>query len=320
MKRVGIIGTGKHGSRYAHHVVHDLDDLLLSAISRRSVEGKDQATRWSTRYFSDWRELVRDRDVDAVIAVTPPGLNLDIARECAVNGKSLLLEKPLARNSGEAKEIVKVMEESGCALTVGQTLRYNPVIRKLQEDLPTMGKLHSFAVNQRIEPSTLAWHDDPEKAGAGVVMHTAVHVFDALKVITGLRVRQVMAWARCVHSENLEDLVSILAKCDDDVIGTVDVSKVGHARSGRLEFICQDGQLHGEQIHGFTEIIKKSSVEVRSDLEQIPTILPLLQDWSAFLNGTTENPIPGVDGAYAVAVCDACLQSAKEERWVDVPG
>lgn len=318
MKRIGIIGVGKHGSRYANHLVNDLDDLQLAAISRRSAEGGQQAKAWGANYYQDWRRLVRDRNVEAVIAVAPPGLNLEIARECAAFGKSLLMEKPLARNSLEAEEIVKAMAESGCTLTVGQTLRYNTVIRKLREDLPGLGRLHSFAVNQRIEPSSLAWHDEPEEAGAGVVMHTAVHVFDALKVITGLRARQVMAWARRVHSEKLEDLVTILVKCDNNVIGTVDVSKVGDARSGRLEFICQNGQLHGEQIQGFTEIIKKSRVEVRTDLEQVPTILPLLRDWSLFLHGRGENPVTGADGAYAVAVCDACLRSAKEERWADV--
>ena len=95
MIRVGIIGTGIHGSRYANHIVNDVDGLELAAISRRSSEGKDQAVQWNCRWFEDWQDLVANSQVDAVIGVVPPALNLAIARRCAEYGKPLLLEKPL---------------------------------------------------------------------------------------------------------------------------------------------------------------------------------------------------------------------------------
>jgi predicted dehydrogenase len=93
---------------------------------------------------------------------------------------------------------------------------------------------------------------------------------------------------------------------------------VGHARSGRYEFICQDGQLYGDQIHGFTQAIRHSSVATEEQLEQVPTILPLLADWAAFLESGRDNPVSGDDGLYAVKVCDSCLQSAAENRWIEV--
>lgn len=316
--RVGLIGTGRHGSRYASHIVNDLPDMQLSAISRRSEAGKKQAHQWGANYYRNWQDLVADTAVDAVVAVAPPGVNLEIARSCALHSKPLLMEKPLARNGDEAAEIVRVMAGANCSLTVGQTLRYNPVIRSLKEQLTKMGKLHSFSVNQRIEPSVLAWHDDPEAAGAGVVMHTAVHVFDALKQITGLPVKRVMAKSHCVHSNTLEDLVVLLAEFANGVCGTVDVSKVSHARSGRFEFICDDGQLVGEQIHGFTEQVRNSLVQQRKNFDPFPTIMPLLTDWHSFLHGEGENPVPGEDGRYVVQVCSAVLESAKKKRWVEL--
>jgi len=314
--QVGIIGTGTHGSRYANHVVNDVEGVSLSAISRRSDAGEYQADGWDAAYFHDWRELVASQEVQAVIAVTPPKINLEIARSCAEAGKPLLMEKPLARNAGEAKEIVKVMAANNCQLTVGQTLRYNPVIQALQQQLPAMGKLYSFAVNQRIEPSTLAWHDNPKAAGAGVVIHTAVHIFDSLQVITGQKIVTVLAAARSVHSKRLEDLVTMLVEFEDGTIGTVDVSKVGPARSGRWEFICQEGQLHGEQIHLQMSKISGAMVAEKTHFEPLPTILPLLTDWRDFLQRKRANPVPGEDGLYAVRVCDACLRSARTGVWV----
>lgn len=319
MKRIAIIGTGRHGSRYAAHICRDISGLKLTGISRRSAEqGKEQAAVWATRFFDDWRALIAAPDVDAVVAVTPPSLNLEIARHCARLGKSLLIEKPLARNQAEALEILQTMEAAGVPLTVGQTLRYNPVIRAMRAGLPEMGQVYSFSANQRLEPSTLAWHDDKDAAGAGVLFHTAVHVFDALKIITGLKVRRVLAQGRQIHAKMLEDLVIASVELENGVMGSVDVSKVGQARTGRFEFVCQDGQLHGEQIHGSLEVISGNAVKQRRDFIQEPTILHLLRDWQVFLEGRGPNPISGEEGLYAVQVCEACLISIRDQRWVEV--
>jgi predicted dehydrogenase len=318
MKGVGIIGTGRHGSRYANHILNDIDGLVLKAISRRSEKGREQAAFWGVAWHQDWHDLIVDRSVEAVISVVPPCLNRDIADMCAQERKPLLIEKPLAMDKNDAAAIVAVMKEAGVPLTVGQTLRYNPVIRSLKARIPEMGRLYSFTANQRLEPSTLLWHDERDTAGAGVMIHTAVHVFDALRFITGLEVQRVMAASYRCHSRNLEDLVTVLVETDTGVAGVVDVSKVGHARSGRYEFICQHGQLYGEQIHSFLDSVSAGTLKRNEEPLPENTILLLLQDWNGFLDGRNPNPVPGEEGLYAVKVCDACLQSAKEKRWVEV--
>lgn len=318
MKSIGVIGTGKHGSRYVNHILNDIDGFSLGGISRRSSEGKVQAKMWKTTYFADWRDLVRSQEVDAIAGVTVPSLNLEIAKLCAEYGKPLLLEKPLAGNSDEAEQIVRLMDLAGCPLTVGQTLRYNPVIQALADKIPSLGTLHSLAVNQRIEPSILDWHDDPQTAGAGVIIHTAVHVFDALRKITGLKVERVIASGRCVHSKHLEDLVTVLMEFENGVLGTLDVSKIGQARSGRFEFICQDGQLHGEQIYGVVETVRWTQILDREDLPQVPTIRLLLEDWAQFLNDEMDNPVTGEEGLYAVKVCDGCIRSMRTRQWEEI--
>jgi predicted dehydrogenase len=110
MRGVGIIGTGRHESRYANHILHDIDELELRAISRRSPAGKDQAVAWGAAWHQDWNEFISDPGVDAVISVVPPSLNLSIAKACTREGKPLLIEKPLAMNGKDAAEIVAVMK------------------------------------------------------------------------------------------------------------------------------------------------------------------------------------------------------------------
>ncbi len=316
--KVGIIGTGKHGSRYANHVCTDVPGLELVAICRRSPKGVSQAARWQCVLHNKIEDLVVDPAVEAVISVVPPSLNLTIARACAAADKPLLLEKPLAANLDEARAIVRLTEEDGLRLTVGQTLRYNRVIRLFRRHLTELGTLYTVSVNQRIEPSTLAWHEEPALAGAGVSYHTAVHIFDALRFITGLEIRRVMAMTGNRHNKTLEDSLQALIEMENGVQGVIDCSKVGQARSGRFEFVGREGQLVGDQIYNICERIRHTSRTPLDPGKPVGTIIPLLHDWRDFLLNLGPNPISGYDGFKAVAVCDACRCSAREKRWVEV--
>lgn len=245
-------------------------------------------------------------------------MNLAIARSCAAAGKPLLLEKPLADTAAAAAAIVALSDSGKLVLTTGQTLRYNQVIQAFKQQLPDMGTLHSFSANQRLEPSTLSWHEQPELAGAGVSFHTAVHVVDALRFITGLEIKRVMAVTRKHCNAVLEDLLMVLLEMENSVVGTVDCSKVSRARSGRFEFVCSRGLLTGDQVHNTCMRTVGMENTVVDCGAPVGTIIPLLRDWQRFLAGQGGNPIQGLDGLLAVQVCDACLQSAASGDWVSV--
>ena len=104
--KVGIIGTGRHGTRYANHIIHDIPGLELKAICRRSPKGQKQAEKWNVLLHNNWKDLICNPEVEAVIAVTPPYINLDIAEACVSENKPLLIEKPLAVNASVSSQIV----------------------------------------------------------------------------------------------------------------------------------------------------------------------------------------------------------------------
>lgn len=315
--RVGIIGTGRHGSRYAKHIVEDLSESFqLTAISRRSPAAEDQAKAWKTRLYKDWRELVAAADVDAVIAVTTPNLNVEIGALCVTHNKPLLIEKPLTTDYYQAREMVENFAKASVPLTVAQTLRYNSVILALKDRLPAMGKLYAVAANQRLEPSTLSWLEDPEIAGGGIIFHTAVHLFDALRFITGQEIIRIRAVTRNIFNPRLEDLLTAELEFEGGGLGVVDASKVSPSRAGGYEFTCEKGQLLGDQIHGTLQHIKGAKLESLKVNPPGPTLLPLLQDWSTYLQNKGLNPVPGKEGLAAVKICHACRESAATGRWV----
>jgi predicted dehydrogenase len=317
--RVGIIGTGNHGSRYANHIVKDLGHCFhLAAISRRSVVAKEQARAWNTTLYSDWRDLVSSDLVDAVICVTTPNHNPEIARFCAEQKKPLLIEKPLTTDFYAARELVDLFGRLSLPLTVGQTLRYNSVILALRDNFSAMGKLFSLSATHRLEPSALSWLEQPEIAGAGVIFHTAVHLFDALRFITGEEVVKIRATARNIYNPRLEDLLIAEVMFSNGALGIVDTSKVSPSRACRYEFVCEKGQLHGDQVHGVLQKIEGSKMSSLPVKPPGPALLPLLEDWSAYLHGNSNNPISGTEGLAAVKICHACRKSVATGQWVNI--
>lgn len=316
--KVGIIGTGRHGTRYANHIIHDIPGLELTAICRRSPKGQKQAETWNVLLHNDWKDLICNPEVEAVIAVTPPYINLAIAEACVSESKPLLIEKPLAVNASVSSQIVHSFKSARVPLTVGHALRFNSTIKALQKELYRVGSVSLFSANHRLEKAPQDWLDNPDMSGGGVILHNAVHIFDALRFITGREVVRIRSSMFCHHTLKVEDLFTAQVEMEGGLIGMVDACNVSKARSGHFAFVGSEGQLQGDQVHGFLEFIHGTRIERLPFDKPVQTILLLLTAWCDYLKGNGPNPVTGEDGLAAVIICDACRKSAIEDKWVEV--
>jgi predicted dehydrogenase len=316
--KIGIIGTGRHGSRYASHIMHDIPGLELAAICRRSSEGQKQAEKWNLCCHGDWRDLIANPEVDAVIAATPPYINLAIAESCVKERKPLLIEKPLALNQTESSRIVDMFRSAQLPLTVGHILRFNATIKSLRQELSRVGTVFLFSAHHRLEKMQQDWIDNPDLSGGGVILHNAVHLFDALRFITGREVVRIRSSMFSRHTSRVEDLFTAQVEMEGGLVGIVDSGNVSESRSGRYEFIGSDGQLQADQVQGFIEFVQGTTIERLPMDKPAPTIIPLLHAWRDYLKGNGPNPVTGEDGLAAIRICDACRQSALEDRWIEI--
>ncbi len=320
ISRIGLIGLGKHGRRYANHIQRDFADLELSAICRSDAKllADDVATT-GARGFADFRELLTSGSCDAVVAVVPPHLNLAIVEGCCAAGLPLLLEKPAVSDLASARAMQSLVRKQPIPLMIAQTLRYNAVVRAMHANRAEVGRITSISLSQRFEPSQLDWLDDPDRAGAGIVLHTGVHCFDLLRHLTGMKPRTVTAQIARVNTGRTDDNCAAIVELEGGALATVSLARTTRGRTGHVELAGDLATLAGDHVLNTAQLIRGREIVPLAVGEPLPTVREILGDFVSSVSEDREVPIPLHAGLEAVAVSFACMESARSGRRVEVP-
>lgn len=310
--RIGIVGAGLHGGRYARHAVADVPDLSLTAVCRRDrAAGEALAAACGCRYVADGEALIADPAVDAVVVATPPSSHFAYARAALAAGKPVLLEKPATGTLAEARELAAAAGAAGAPLLmVAQTLRWNPVLARARELWSELGRIHLIRLAQRLEPTTFAWQRHAGQSVGGSVLLTGVHIFDLARWLSGREFTAITSRQRQVLNPVVEDGFLAHGELDDGCWVSLEVSKFTNSRAGWLEAVGEAGQLHADYLEG--TVRRRHGREETSERHDAaaPTLPAVLAAWRDAVLGRTPVPVTMVDGLRTLEVVDACYRSA----------
>ncbi|MEZ4387533.1 MAG: Gfo/Idh/MocA family oxidoreductase [Candidatus Krumholzibacteriia bacterium] len=312
-RRVGIVGAGTHGARYLNHLRLDVDGLEPVAIARRDeAAGRELARRHQVAWLADGAALIDRPDVDAVIVATPPSSHARFAELALRAGKPLLLEKPMTGTLAEARGLVELAAGRPTALMVAQTLRWNPVLRRVKERWPELGRVHHLRLCQRLEPTSLGWQRNVQESVGGSVLLTGVHVFDLARWLTGREVVTVDSRQRQVLNPVVEDFFLCRGELDDGAWVSFEVSKYTRSRACWLEAVGEDGQIFADYLRGGL-VLRRGRDEEREDIDaRVPTLPAVLAAWRDALDAGGPLPVTALDGLRTLEIVDACYVSARE--------
>lgn len=132
--RISVIGYGYWGPNLVRNF-HELRDIEIASVCDLRWKRREHFERHypGIQMLEDWHDVVRNPAVDAVVVATPVSTHYPIAREALVMGKHVLVEKPLAPSSDEAKELVDLAGRKSRVLMVGHTFVYHGAVRKIRE-------------------------------------------------------------------------------------------------------------------------------------------------------------------------------------------
>src|SRR6202165_1340574 len=132
--RVALIGFGHWGPNYARILAGTLRGARLSACAEPSAGrlATFESQYPSARAYADYKRLLRDGDVDAVILATHTSPHRAVTEDCLRAGVHVLVEKPLASTVADAEAMSALAAETGRTLMVGHTFLFNPAVRAIK--------------------------------------------------------------------------------------------------------------------------------------------------------------------------------------------
>jgi len=195
---------GKAHSNAWKNVPHFFD-VNLRPVLKVACDTNEQvltefAARWGWEETeTDWRKVVQREDIQIVDVATPPSVHREIAVAAAEAGKHVFCEKPIARNTAEAREMYEACEEHGVVHYLNHEYRKVPaiVLAKQLIDEGRIGRIFhwrgAYLQSWLVDPNfPLTWHLQKEIAGSGSQGGINSHSVDLARYLVG-EIRSVVA-------------------------------------------------------------------------------------------------------------------------------
>jgi predicted dehydrogenase len=266
---IGYSFMGKAHSNAYRQVKAFLDPPVepeLKVICGRNEENvKTAADRYGWQeYETDWRKVVRRKDIDVIDIVTPGDSHKEIAVAAAKSGKAILCEKPLANSLSEAEEMLNAVEAAGVLHMICHNYRKVPAImlaRRIIED-GRLGEIYhyrgTYLQDWIVDPDfPLVWRLRKEKAGSGALGDILSHSLDLARYLVG-EIDEVASVLKTFIKERplpddrtrkgsvtVDDAVATLVRFASGAIGTIEGSRFcpGRRNYNRFEINGSKGSL-----------------------------------------------------------------------------
>lgn len=182
---IGIIGFGGFG-KFLFNAWNQLDNVQVTSIAdinAAAITGIENVA-----FFIDWKDMILSENIDLIAIVTEPSTHQVIANACMRAGKHVLIEKPLAINTSDARAIIKTRDQTGVVAAIDFIMRFNPLLQTIRSlnQAGVFGKLRrvdveNYAQDEQLPPQHWFWHHD---RSGGILIEHAVHFIDLVHFLS----------------------------------------------------------------------------------------------------------------------------------------
>jgi predicted dehydrogenase/threonine dehydrogenase-like Zn-dependent dehydrogenase len=219
---IGIIGAGNFTKAVVAPTLKKLKAEVKYIASAGGLTGTLTAKKFGiANSTTDYRTILEDEDVDAVIITTRHDAHAALTVEALDAGKHVFVEKPLALNYQELEAVEAALKRNNQSLTVGFNRRFSPFIQDAKKQLATdSSPINVIATMNAGFIPTDSWVHDPE-IGGGRIIGEACHLIDLISFLTGSIVEKVVMNAHGAAPSAHTDNASISLKYKNGSVGTI---------------------------------------------------------------------------------------------------
>jgi myo-inositol 2-dehydrogenase / D-chiro-inositol 1-dehydrogenase len=329
--RVGIIGAGRIGTLHCENLATRIPGAAVAAIAEPDQERLRAIARRHgiPAAHTDYREILKDRSIDAVAVCSPTDLHAQMVREAAEAGKHIFCEKPIDLSLDRIRETLVAVDRAGVTLMVGFNRRFDANFMKVRELVRTgkIGSVHIVRITSR----------DPEPPPAsyitvsgGLFLDMAIHDFDMARYLAGDEIEEVYARGAVLvdpvfrGAGDIDTAVTTL-RFKGGALGTIDNSrKAVYGYDQRVEVFGSEGMAAATNNTPDTHTLidhtgSHSALPLHFFMDRyVESYRTELAAFVEAVRNGTPPPVGGMDGLLSVAAGLAAKKSVAENRPVRV--
>ena len=334
---VAVIGVGRMG-RHHVRIYTDMSQVNLVAVVDADIERRHAlADEFGCAAFENVAALLAGlgQKISAISVAVPTKYHAEIASACLRRGIACLVEKPLASNSDEARQLMTLAGQHQTVLQVGHTERFNPAVQAVA----AMDITPRFMEVHRVSPMTFRSLD------VGVVMDMMIHDLDIVLKFANAPLVQVDATGVAVLGEQ-EDVANARLMFASGCVANLTASRLALKTERKLRVFSEEAYVSLDYQNRSGVVIRKSGNlealdDVRaqiargtdlSDLDysklvQVEQLVmgsdnvlddPLTAELTSFIDTVRSGGTPEVDAEAGYAAVDAAQQvveSLRTHQW-----
>jgi len=317
-----LIGCGRAGMIHARNFMNKVPNAHMAAVvdvmedAAKAAAAELGITVWNT----DYRKVLDNDDIHAVIVVSPTNLHKDIVIDCANAKKHIFCEKPMAINAKECDEMIEACEKNGVKLQIGFMRRHDSSFKEAKRllDEGSIGDLVQIHSCTRGPSKPRPWMYDIKKSN-GILAEVNSHDIDAIRWFAGSEINELYAVAgnfrnpeAALQYPDYYDSVLMNGTFENGVQFSIDgAAYVQYGYDSKMEVIGTKGVIHVGRSDA--EFVQCTTVENGTSTPFITSWMKLFLDAylaedisfvEAVLNDQ-QPKVTGQDGRYAVRIVEA---------------
>ena len=333
--KVCLIGCGRAGMIHAKSYAGNVKNAELAALCDPVAENlKSAQEEVEVPYiYTDYKEVMKNDEIDAVIVVTPTKFHHEIVLAAANAGKHVFCEKPMAVDEKECDDMIQACRQNGVKLQLGFMRRFDKTFRRGKEliDSGEVGTVTSLRSNTHGPSEPKEWMFDVRNS-YGPLGEVNSHDFDTLRWYAGCEVKKIHAIGHNFRSPEVKDrypeyydTCAVLLEFENGIVGTISGAQyVKYGYDSRAEILGTNG---------IVKVGTQKAYDVETVTEQQKTVSDSVNSWrtlfreayvaeaNSFIESIindTEPEVTGHDGKMALRLVNAGLKSLLEKRPVEL--
>ncbi len=321
--RFGIVGAGAIAQTYAQTFAGSRLARAAAVADLRFDAAGALAERLDCAAFADYRQMLADAELDAVVVCTPPVSHPEICIAAVERQLPVLCEKPLAIDVADARRMVAAAESAGVLLTMASKFRYVEDVVRAKSIVASgiLGEIILFenTFTARVDMKG-RWNADPKQGGGGVLIDNGTHSVDLIRYFLGPIAEVQAVGGKNVQELAVEDTVQLFVRTEGGVMGAVDLSwSLDKGFEGFIDIYGSHGTVRvGWKESKYRQTGSSDWVVFGRGYGKLQAFDRKLDNFCRAVRGERRLLITAEDAIASVEVIDKAYESLRDNRWIAI--